>query len=88
MDLSASSDDAESATNDLHRAIRDKDWGRAGALLGLGEGADPHPDAKRRCAETDNGRLPLHWALQREAPEGVALGIIDIGGRREAQLTL
>ena len=47
-------------TNDLHRACGcnkpgarsaddryDPDWGRAGALLGLGEGADPHPDAKR-----------------------------------------
>ena len=52
-------------TNDLHRACgcyegsypdgkkHDPDWGRAGALLGLGEGADPHPDAKRLCAETD-----------------------------------
>ena len=64
-------------TNDLHRAcgcgdfwVDDKykpDWGRAGALLGLGEGAGPHPDAKRLCAERDNtgwDRLPLQWALE------------------------
>ena len=32
-----------------------------GALRGRGEGADPHPDAKRLCAEKDNdlGWLPL-----------------------------
>ena len=78
-------------TNDLHRACgcwegrypnikeHDPDWGRAGALLGLGEGADPHPDAKRLCAEKDRDwdRLPLHWALDNEAPEGVVLAIID-----------
>ena len=79
-------------TNDLHRACGcakssswghyDPDWGRAGALLGLGEGADPHPDAKRLCAEKDVhlagfGPLPLHLALEHEAPESVVLGIID-----------
>ena len=68
-------------TNDLHRACgwgQDPDWGRAGALLGLGEGADPHPDAKRLCAEKDKwGNLPLRWALKQEAPEGVVLAIID-----------
>ena len=71
-------------TNDLHRACGCEgrpDWGRAGALLGLGEGADPHPDAKRLCAEKDDGqyrlRLPLHWALIKEAAEGVVLAIID-----------
>ena len=76
-------------TNDLHRACgcyegspvyknHDPDWGRAGALLGLGEGADPHPDAKRLCAEKgEGGNLPLHLALFNKAPEGVALGIID-----------
>ena len=78
-------------TNDLHRACgcvekvggrykeHDPDWGRAGALLGLGEGADPHPDAKRLCAEKDDNRgaLPLDWALGNEAPEGVVLAIID-----------
>ena len=77
-------------TNDLHRACgcredmgshykdHDPDWVRAGALLGLGEGTDPHPDAKRLCAEKDDwGWLPLHWALIKEAPEGVALAIID-----------
>ena len=70
-------------TNDLHRACGGgfnptPDWGRAGALLGLGEGADPHPDAKRLCAEKDlDDRLPLHWALDKGAPEGVVLGIID-----------
>ena len=76
--------------NDLHRACgcyegkyphgtqHDPDWGRAGALLGLGDGADPHPDAKRLCTEKDvDGCLPLHWALENEAPEGVVLGIID-----------
>ena len=33
----------------------------AGALLGLGEGAGPHPDATRLCAEKDKTRswLPL-----------------------------
>ena len=65
-------------TNDLHRACgceytQDVAWGRAGALLGLGEGADPHPDAKRLCAEKDDryGRpdeLPLHWAAMKGAP--------------------
>ena len=56
----------------------DPDWGRAGALLGLGEGADPHPDAKRLCAEkTGDGYLPLRLALVNWAPEGVVLGIID-----------
>ena len=74
-------------TNDLHRACGcieggrrlDPAWGRAGALLGLGEGADPHPDAKRLCAEKDSVdyRLPLEWALEKEAPEGVVLAIID-----------
>ena len=87
-------------TNDLHIACgcckpgygnrhwdkHDPDWGRAGALLGLGEGADPHPDAKRLCAEKDDvdgwldrskGRLPLHVALEYKAPEGVLLAIID-----------
>ena len=78
-------------TNDLHRAcgcyeegnykMHDPDWGRAGALLGLGEGADPHPDAKRLCAERDgNDWLPLHVALEHnvgQAPEGVVLAIID-----------
>ena len=85
-------------TNDLHRACgcyegspvfkdHDPDWGRAGALLGLGEGAGPHPDAKRFCAEKDEaGRLPLHLALEVgvydqdqviKVPEGVVLGIID-----------
>ena len=79
-------------TNDLHRACgceekvggrwkdHKADWVRAGALLGLGEGADPHPDAKRLCAEKDDSAwasLPLHVALQRKAPEGVALAIID-----------
>ena len=76
--------------NDLHRACgctegppsfekHVPDWGRAGALLGLGEGADPHPDAKRLCAEKIDiwGELPLHWALKHEAPKGVVLGIID-----------
>ena len=73
--------------NDLHRACgceeawgtkHSPDWGRAGALLGLGEGADPHPDAKRLCAEKgDGGRLPLHWALENKAAEGVVLAIID-----------
>ena len=73
--------------NDLHRACgcwegskqHDPDWGRAGALLGLGEGADPHPDAKRLCAEKDDGndQLPLHYALINEAPDGVVLAIID-----------
>ena len=67
--------------NDLHDACGcygSPDWGRAGALLGLGEGADPHPRIKRLCAEkTDHGSLPLHLALSNEAPEGVALGIID-----------
>ena len=83
-------------TNDLHRACgceeygkglpgnrHSPDWGRAGALLGLGEGADPHPDIKRLCAEredgdgSDGGELPLHVALEHKAPEGVALAIID-----------
>ena len=78
-------------TNDLHRACgctegpswnqrkHVPDWGRAGALLGLGEGADPHPDAKRLCAEKDDyyGELPLQLALRKGAPEGVALAIID-----------
>ena len=68
-------------TNDLHVACgygRRPDWGRAGALLGLGEGADPQPDAKRLCAEKDSdGSLPLHLALRNKAPEGVVLGIID-----------
>ena len=80
-------------TNDLHRACggtdfsqwrgtvqHDPDWGRAGALLGLGEGADPHPDAKRLCAEKDSrGMLPLQLALKKYsgAPEGVVLAIID-----------
>ena len=33
-------------------------------LLGLGEGAGPHPDAKRLCAEKDDrGYMPLHWTL-------------------------
>ena len=69
-------------TNDLHVACGiygSPDWGRAGALLGLGEGADPHPDAKRLCAEKDDslGWLPLWLALANEAPEGVALAIID-----------
>ena len=66
-------------TNDLHRACgygQAPDWGRAGALLGLGEGADPHPDAKRLCAEKDGNWLPLHLALEKEAPEGVALALI------------
>ena len=52
--------------NDLHRACGcyeggrplQPDWGRAGALLGLGEGADPHPDAKRLCAEKHSGGAP------------------------------
>ena len=86
-------------TNDLHRACggreavdgrrrewkdHDPDWGWAGALLGLGEGADPHPDAKRLCAEKTNknaldggGKLPLRLALTNKAPEGVVLAIID-----------
>ena len=85
-------------TNDLHRACgcrerlglgdykdHDPDWVRAGALLGLGEGADPHPDAKRLCAEKieerhnpDHGKLPLQLALpNNDAPEGVMLAIID-----------
>ena len=68
-------------TNDLHDACGRSDWGRAGALLGLGEGADPHPDAKRLCAEKDSDRgferLPLQWAVEKEAPEGVVLAIID-----------
>ena len=77
-------------TNDLHRACgctervdgewkkHDPDWGRAGALLGLGEGADPHPDAKRLCAEKDqHGYLPLRLALEHKAAEGVVLAIID-----------
>ena len=79
--------------NDLHRACgceeynpygpnkqHDPDWGRAGALLRLGEGADPHPDAKRLCAEKDDSgwkMLPLHWAVKNKAPEGVVLAIID-----------
>ena len=71
--------------NDLHRACGceypyEPDWGRAGALLGLGEGADPHPDANRLCAEKDDsgyGYLPLHLALDNKAPEGVVLAIID-----------
>eukprot|EP01045_Picozoa_sp_COSAG04_P003420 COSAG04_NODE_139_length_23663_cov_6.466893_5_plen_161_part_00 len=71
-------------TNDLHRACgcweevngrrkyHDPDWGRAGALLGLGEGAGPHPDAKRLCAERDsNGWLPLQVAVQNKAPRSV-----------------
>ena len=61
-------------TNDLHRAIERKDWGRAGALLGLGEGADPHPDAKRLCAEKggiDGEGLPLELAVSNEAPPAV-----------------
>ena len=65
-------------TNDLHRACgydQDPDWGRAGALLGLGEGADPHPDAKRLCAEEKGWALEL--ALEHKAPEGVVLAIID-----------
>ena len=68
-------------TNDLHRACGCEgrpDWGWAGALLGLGEGAGPHPDAKALCTEKDDFRsLPLHVALMRKAPEGVVLGIID-----------
>ena len=69
-------------TNALHLACGcygEPDWGRAGALLGLGEGADPHPDAKRLCAEKDGSYrwLPLHLALENKAPEGVALAIID-----------
>ena len=68
-------------TNDLHRACGSHgspDWGRAGALLGLGEGADPHPDAKRLCAEKDDyGDLPLQLAVEKEAAEGVVLAIID-----------
>ena len=59
-------------TNDLHRACgseygHDADWGRAGALLGLGEGADPHPDANRLCAEKDD-YLPLQLAVENKAP--------------------
>ena len=81
-------------TNDLHRACGcdykswsgegKPDWGRAGALLGLGEGADPHPDANRLCAEKDSidEKLPLHLALGgnrdgQMAPEDVLLAIID-----------
>ena len=35
--------------------------------------------AKRLCAEKDDyrGKLPLHLALEHEAPEGVVLAIID-----------
>ena len=66
-------------TNDLHRACgcskdgyqQEPDWGRAGALLGLGEGADPHPDAKRLCAEKggyQDSELPLQLAVENKAP--------------------
>ena len=74
-------------TNDLHRACgcvegsnvegnykkHDPDWGRAGALLGLGEGADPHPDAKRLCAEKGglHDQLPLQLAVENKAPRSV-----------------
>ena len=74
--------------NALHRACgcweqrkgkqRDPNWGRAGALLGLGAGADPHPRIKDLCAEKGSyGSLPLSLALAHGAPEGVVLGIID-----------
>ena len=63
-------------TNDLHRACgchpHKPEWGRAGALLGLGEGADPHPDAKRLCAEKDESHsLPLQLAVEHKAPRSV-----------------
>ena len=79
--------------SDLHRACgcakyvdgkwkhHDRDWGRARALLGLGEGAGPHPRAKRLCAEKSRlGNLPLHWALihNAHAPEEVLLRILEV----------